>query len=63
MLNYQSTSFHDALVMRQMMGVRPAPEFEQWLYDMQVFQHDSCRLADTVAPALRQSLLALTRSA
>ena len=63
MLNYQSTSFHDALVMRQMLGVRPAPEFEQWLYDMQVFQRGSSRLADTLAPALRQSLLALTGSA
>ena len=63
MLNYQSTSFHDALVMRQMMGVRPAPEFEQWLFDMHVFQRDSNRLADTLAPALRQSLLALTGAA
>jgi ethanolamine ammonia-lyase large subunit len=60
MLNYQSTSFHDALVMRQMMGVRPAPEFEQWLFDMQIFQRGSSRLADTLAPSLRQSLLALT---
>ena len=63
MLNYQSTSFHDALVMRQMMGVRPAPEFEQWLFDMQVFQRGSSRLADTLAPSLRQSLLALTGAA
>jgi ethanolamine ammonia-lyase large subunit len=63
MLNYQSTSFHDALVMRQMMGVRPAPEFEQWLFDMQVFQRDSSRLADTLAPSLQQSLLALTGAA
>ena len=62
MLNYQSTSFHDALVMRQMMGVRPAPEFEQWLFDMQVFQRDSSRLTDTLAPSLSQSLLALTGS-
>ena len=63
MLNYQSTSFHDALVMRQMMGVRPAPEFEQWLFDMKVFQHDSSRLADTLAPSLKLSLLALTGTA
>jgi ethanolamine ammonia-lyase large subunit len=63
MLNYQSTSFHDALVMRQMMGVRPAPEFEQWLFDMQVFQRDSSRLTDTLAPSLKQSLLALTGAA
>ena len=31
MLNYQSTSFHDALYLRQLLGKRPAPEFEQWL--------------------------------
>ncbi len=31
MLNYQSTSFHDALYLRQVLGLRPAPEFEQWL--------------------------------
>ncbi|MRG47163.1 ethanolamine ammonia-lyase subunit EutB [Chitinophaga sp. SYP-B3965] len=31
MLNYQSTSFHDALYIRQVLGLKPAPEFEQWL--------------------------------
>jgi len=31
MLGYQSTSFHDALVMRELFGRRPAPEFEAWL--------------------------------
>jgi len=31
MLNYQSTSFHDALYLRKVLGLRPAPEFEQWL--------------------------------
>jgi ethanolamine ammonia-lyase large subunit len=31
MLNYQSTSFHDALYLRKVLGSRPAPEFEQWL--------------------------------
>lgn len=31
MLNYQSTSFHDALFVRKTLGLRPAPEFEQWL--------------------------------
>jgi ethanolamine ammonia-lyase large subunit len=37
MLNYQSTSFHDALVMRQLFGLRPAPEFEAWLQQVGVF--------------------------
>jgi ethanolamine ammonia-lyase large subunit len=31
MLNYQSTSFHDALYLRSLLGLRPAPEFESWL--------------------------------
>ena len=31
MLNYQSTSFHDALYLRRLLGLRPAPEFETWL--------------------------------
>lgn len=31
MLNYQSTSYHDALYIRQVLGLRPAPEFEAWL--------------------------------
>jgi ethanolamine ammonia-lyase large subunit len=31
MLNYQSTSFHDALYLREVLGLRPAPEFEAWL--------------------------------
>src|ERR1700757_3150249 len=33
MLGYQSTSFHDALAMRELMGRRPAPEFERWLQE------------------------------
>lgn len=37
MLNYQSTSFHDALYIRQVLGLRPAPEFEQWLRQHQIF--------------------------
>ena len=31
MLNYQSTSFHDSHYLRQVLGLRPAPEFEAWL--------------------------------
>jgi ethanolamine ammonia-lyase large subunit len=31
MLNYQSTSFHDALAVRELLKLRPAPEFESWL--------------------------------
>jgi ethanolamine ammonia-lyase large subunit len=34
MLNYQSTSFHDALYLRRQLGLTPAPEFAQWLQNM-----------------------------
>jgi ethanolamine ammonia-lyase large subunit len=58
MLNYQSTSFHDALYVRRALGLRPAPEFEDWLLRMQ--------LTDTAgrlrAPAAGQPLLASARS-
>ena len=36
MLNYQSTSFHDALYLRALLGLRPAPEFEEWLATSQL---------------------------
>lgn len=31
MLNYQTSAFHDTATIRQLLGLRPAPEFEQWL--------------------------------
>jgi ethanolamine ammonia-lyase large subunit len=31
MLGYQSTSFHDSHFLRQTLGLKPAPEFEEWL--------------------------------
>jgi ethanolamine ammonia-lyase large subunit len=34
MLHYQSTSFHDALYLREMLKLRPAPEFEAWFERM-----------------------------
>lgn len=37
MLNYQSTSFHDALYARSVLGLKPAPEFEGWLIKMNLF--------------------------
>ncbi len=44
MLNYQTTSFHDALYVRQVLGLRPAPEFEEWLAKMQILRQDGNRL-------------------
>jgi ethanolamine ammonia-lyase large subunit len=40
MLNYQSTSFHDVLAVRQLLGLRPAPEFEAWLGAMGLLSED-----------------------
>jgi ethanolamine ammonia-lyase large subunit len=37
MLNYQSTSFHDSHYLRQVLGLRPAPEFEEWLERVGIF--------------------------
>jgi ethanolamine ammonia-lyase large subunit len=36
MLNYQTTSFHDALYLRKVLGLRAAPEFEKWLKQMNI---------------------------
>jgi ethanolamine ammonia-lyase large subunit len=36
MLNYQSTSFHDALYLRSVLGLKRAPEFEEWLNRMAI---------------------------
>jgi len=36
MLNYQSTSFHDALYLRELLGLKRAPEFEAWLEKMRI---------------------------
>jgi ethanolamine ammonia-lyase large subunit len=43
MLNYQSTSFHDSHYLRQVLALRPAPEFEKWLDDMRIAR-DGTRL-------------------
>jgi ethanolamine ammonia-lyase large subunit len=43
MLNYQSTSFHDSHYLRQVLGLRPAPEFEAWLDEMRIAR-DGVRL-------------------
>jgi ethanolamine ammonia-lyase large subunit len=40
MLNYQSTSFHDALYVRSVLGLRPAPEFEAWLERMDLIDDE-----------------------
>jgi ethanolamine ammonia-lyase large subunit len=38
MLGYQSTSYHDVASMRQLFGLRPAPEFAVWLEHMGIYR-------------------------
>ena len=59
MLNYQTTSFHDALYVRRVLGLRPAPEFEAWLQRMQIVQDHphGIRLGADVPGAFAAALL------
>jgi ethanolamine ammonia-lyase large subunit len=61
MLNYQTTSFHDALYARKTLGLRPAPEFEEWLTRMDILRQDDggVRLGGGVPPLFRQALAQL----
>ncbi len=60
MLNYQTTSFHDALYARRTLGLRPAPEFESWLQKMQIFSQDGqFRLNPALPPSFQKALLRL----
>ncbi|WP_421723734.1 ethanolamine ammonia-lyase subunit EutB [Bauldia sp.] len=57
MLNYQTTSFHDALYARRVLGLRPAPEFEAWLTDSGIFEGgEDVRLADRLPESFRRAL-------
>ena len=51
MLHYQSTSFHDALYIRQVLGKRPAPEFDEWLQKMGVFSAKGQLLVEQQLPS------------
>ncbi|MBD5803566.1 Ethanolamine ammonia-lyase heavy chain [Azoarcus sp. Aa7] len=60
MLNYQSTSFHDALYIRQVLGLRPAPEFEAWLRDIGIFAPgEALALAQDLPAPFRHALAKL----
>lgn len=54
MLNYQSTSYHDALSVRRLFQQRPAPEFLAWLQAMGIYRDEEPALLDT--PAKRRLL-------
>lgn len=57
MLNYQSTSFHDALYARAVLGLRRAPEFEAWLERMGM----ASTRGELLAPEAEQRLLPAAR--
>src|SRR5580693_2296814 len=60
MLNYQSTSYHDAIGVRQIFGLRPAPEFLTWLENAGIYRDGELVRLD--APARRQLLRGLESS-
>jgi len=60
MLNYQSTSYHDALAVRRLFGLRPAPEFLRWLEEAGIYRDGEPAMLD--APARRQLMRGLEAS-
>src|SRR5437867_12666200 len=49
MLNYQSTSYHDAAAVRKLLGLRPAPEFLAWLQTRGIFRGNQLLFAEETA--------------
>lgn len=64
MLNYQSTSFHDALAMRHLLGLQPSPEFAAWLQRMGVTEPGPgpLRLASALPAAFAPAIARLAAS-
>jgi ethanolamine ammonia-lyase large subunit len=60
MLAYQSTSFHDALYLRRVLGLRPAPEFEAWLNRMGIFDGRNAPSSGVTSPRLLGAISELT---
>jgi ethanolamine ammonia-lyase large subunit len=57
MLNYQTTSFHDALYVRRALGLKPAPEFEAWLQKTGIIASgDVTKLNDGLPQHFRRAL-------
>jgi ethanolamine ammonia-lyase large subunit len=57
MLNYQTTSFHDALYARRVLGLQPAPEFLTWLERVGVFEAGALARLSAQVPAQFARLL------
>ena len=62
MLSYQSTSFHDALYVRDALNLRPAPEFEAWLMRMGIMD-ENARIRPRLAGTDAAKLLDFARTA
>ena len=62
MLAYQSSSFHDALFLRRVLGLRPAPEFEEWLNRMGIFDGHNALSRGVTAPQLQIAIDELSGS-
>ena len=56
MLNYQTTSFHDILYLRKLLGLRAAPEFEKWLKKMNIMDGKGQVQPVTLTHAMLRSL-------
>jgi ethanolamine ammonia-lyase large subunit len=56
MLNYQSTSFHDALYLRDLLKLKRAPEFENWLSNIGLLD----TLGNIISPSLKHPLLQIS---
>jgi ethanolamine ammonia-lyase large subunit len=59
MLNYQSTSYHDALAARRLFHLRPAPEFLAWLQNKGIFRDTEPALLE---PSARRELMQVLES-
>jgi ethanolamine ammonia-lyase large subunit len=59
MLSYQSSSFHDALYLRRVLGKKPAPEFSQWLERTGLADRDGNVIGSGELPALMAPVLGL----
>jgi ethanolamine ammonia-lyase large subunit len=62
MLNYQSTSYHDAASVRQLFGLRPAPEFAEWLVQRGIFRDGVLASPDEARGRLLQGVAGLLES-
>jgi ethanolamine ammonia-lyase large subunit len=57
MLNYQSTSFHDALYLRKVLNLKTAPEFEKWLIKQEIMDSDGSMLPANQSHGLLNAMI------